>query len=96
MDDLEQTIKSKLLEGLIEHMQGKMGDDLGSKYPQKALEVSVAAPDKEHLAEGLAKAHEMTSDGKSLGEGDEDEGSDEDRLMALLGDDEDDEEKSRL
>ncbi|GAC1460087.1 MAG: hypothetical protein NVSMB70_05430 [Chamaesiphon sp.] len=110
MDDLEQKIKQKLLEGLVEHMQGKMGESLSSKYPsEKAMEVSVAAPDKEHLAEGLEHAHAMAASGKLGGEvggespeeHDEAHESDEDRLMELLGDDEDhedkeDDEKSRF
>lgn len=84
MDPLEQKMKEKLLEGLVEHMQGKMGDDLDSKYPKKALEVSVAAPDKEGLAEGLEHAHDIAAPSDSA------EGSDEDRLMELLGEDDDD------
>jgi hypothetical protein len=92
MDALEQKMKEKLLEGLIEHMEGKMGDDMGSKFP-KAMEVSVAAPDSEHLAQGLDHAKSL-AEGGDLGEP-QDEGSDEDRLMALLGDDdeEDDDRK---
>lgn len=85
MDDLEQKIKDKLLEGLIEHMQDRMGGDLESKFPKKSMEVSVAAPDKEGLAKGLDHA-------QSLAEGPGDEGSDEDRLMELLGEDDDDKE----
>lgn len=83
MNDLEDRMKEKLLEGLIEHMQGRMGDDLGAKFPKKAMEVSVAAPDKEGLAEGLDHAKEVASG---------DEGDDEDRLMELLGEDDDDKE----
>lgn len=90
MDDLEQKIKEKLLEGLIEHMHGKMGDDLSAKYPKKALEVSVAAPDKTHLAEGLSHAKDLAESGDL---GASDEGSDEDRLMALMGDDDDEDDK---
>lgn len=83
MDDLESKLHQKLLEGLIEHMQGRMGDDLAAKFPQKGLEVSVAAPDKDSLSDGLAKAKDIT---------DSDGDSDEDRLMAALGDDDDDDE----
>lgn len=82
MDPLEQRMKEKLLEGLIEHMQGRMGDDLEAKFPKKAVEVSVAAPDKDGLAEGLGHAKELAESGEL---GHEDEGSDEDRLMALMG-----------
>ena len=88
MDALEQKIKEKLLEGLIEHMSDRMGDDMGSKFPKKAMEVSVAAPDPEHLAEGLGHAKDLAESGKIAPEGDE--GSDEDRLMALLGEEDDD------
>jgi hypothetical protein len=77
-------------------MNEKMGGDLESKFaPKKALEVSVAAPDKASLADGLEHAHELASgdvDDKGPAGGSDE--SDEDRLMALLGDDgEDDEDK---
>jgi hypothetical protein len=61
------------------------GDSLSSKF-KKPLEVSVAAPDKEGLAEGLDHAKEI-AEGADLGDSDE---SDEDRLMALLGEDDED------
>lgn len=86
MDSMEQKLKEKLLEGLIEHMNDKMGGDLESKFaPKKALSVEVAAPDKEGLAAGLEHAHDLAD-----GDSDSDQGSDEDRLMALLGDDDED------
>jgi hypothetical protein len=107
-EDLEGKMKEKLLEGLIEHMHGKMGEHMMGRMPKKEMEVSVAAPDKEHLKEGINKAkafvekspmdmHEMDKeDGMSPammhGEPDGDEGSDEDRLMELLGDNDDDDE----
>ena len=92
MDDLERKMKEKLLEGLIEHMGDRMGDGLASKFPKKHVEVQVAAPDKEHLAEGLGKAKELISDSGAL-EGKEtpDEEADEDRLRQLLEEDEDEE-----
>lgn len=85
-DSLEQKMKEKLLEDLIDHMSSKMGDDMGSKFPHKAMEVSVAAPDKEKLAEGLEHAKDMTAKIPSHMEPDED---DEDRLMSLMGGDHD-------
>lgn len=88
MEDLEQKMKEKLLEGLIEHMQNKMGDGLASKFPKKPMEVSVAAADPDKLKEGLGKAQDL------IGSDDQDEKSDEDRLMDLLGDEEDDDEKA--
>lgn len=85
MDALEQRIKEKLLEGLVEHMDAKMGDDLAAKFPKKSMEVSVAAPDKEKLAEGLDHAKHLAAEVPM-----QDEESDEDRLMALMGDDDKD------
>jgi hypothetical protein len=91
MDDLESKIKQKLLEGLIEHMHDRMGSDLGAKFPQ--AEVKVAADSPDELKKGLDHAKEIVSDhGMPHGEPDGDEGSDEDRLMALLGEDDDDKE----
>lgn len=85
MDDLEERMKQKILEGLRDHMMDRMGDGMAEKFPKKAMEVSVMAPDKEHLSEGLGKAKEMA-------EGEHGDDSDEDRLMAMMGDhDEDDE-----
>lgn len=99
MDDLEQKIKEKLLEGLIDHMHDRMGEDMGSKFPKKAMEVSVAAPDKKHLAEGLEHAKEIAAGGEHDEHESDDEGSDEERLMALLGghdgDGDEDEDKVR-
>lgn len=87
MDDLESKMKDKLLEGLIEHMQGRMGDDLSTRL--KPMEVSVAAPDADSLAEGLDHAKKLTEGGDMpAADGDE---SDDDRLMAAFGDGDDDE-----
>ncbi len=88
LDDVEAMIKEKLLESLID----KMSDSNGARLKPKGLEVKVAAPDKEHLAEGLDKAKEalpsVPEAGSEPGEDD-----DESRLMALLGDEDDDEDK---
>lgn len=92
MDNLEQKIKEKLLESLIEHMQDKMGGDLDKAYPKKALEVSVAAPDKEHLAQGLDKAKELAQSSDLDSHDADSHGDDEHRLMALLGKDDDEDE----
>lgn len=89
MDSLEQKMKEKLMEGLIEHMTDQMGMGLESKFPKKAMEVSVAAPDEKALMEGLDKAKEVTGEAS---DGDREE-SDEDRLMQLLSEDEEDEDK---
>lgn len=97
MDDLETRMKEKLLEGLIEHMHGKMGEDMGAKFPHKAMEVSVAAPDKEKLAEGLEHAKGLIGkEGSPEEEAAESpaEEEDEDRLMALLGEKDDDDKEA--
>ena len=91
MDSLEQRIKEKLLQGLIEQMENKMGGDLDKQFPKKSLEVSVAAPDKEHLAEGLDKAKDI-AENADIGP---DEDSDEQRLMELLGKGDDDEDEDQ-
>jgi hypothetical protein len=93
MDALEQKMKEKLLEGLIEHMQDKMGQGLEAKYPKKAVEVSVAAPDKDKLLEGLDHAKELTEHAPEMHPSDET--SDEDRLMALMDQEDDDDEDDK-
>ncbi len=87
MDDLESKMKDKLLEALIDHMHGRMGDDLSDRL--KPMEVSVAAPDPSSLAEGLDHAKQLAESG-DMPSGDVEE-SDDDRLMAALGDGDDDE-----
>ncbi len=91
MDDLEQKLKEGLLENLIEHMSNKMGDSM----KPKGLAVQVAAPDKEHLAEGLDKAKGVLGEMPEESESGHDSGeeSDEDRLMELLGEDDEDDKK---
>lgn len=91
--ELEQKIKDKLLESLIEAMEDKMGDRM---MPPKAMQVEVAAPNKEKLAEGLDKAKEVVGGSELPGEDgskEEESGeSDEDRLRELLeGEGQDDE-----
>lgn len=87
----EQKIKEKLLQSLISHMDDQMGEKM---RPHKAMEVSVAAPDKEKLVEGLSKAKELMDSGE-LGsdhpesEGSDEPSSDEDRLMDLADRDSD-------
>lgn len=91
MDDLEQKMKEKLLEGLIEHMDDKMAGDLKGLHPKAPMEVTVGADDPKHLAVGLAHAKELAESHPEM-DGDSDEDSDEDRLMELLGKDDDDDE----
>lgn len=104
-DDLEQMIKERLLEDLINKMSDKRGEGLAPK----GMAVQVAAPDKEKLAEGLDKAKEElphlpeASEGDEAeaagheGAGDGQEDDDEQRLLALLGEhDEDDDEGKRV
>lgn len=87
LDDMEQMIKEKLLEDLI----GKMSDGMGDRMKPKGLGVEIQAPDKAHLAEGLDKAKDLVSHTDAMpesGDGDDDE----QRLMDLLGDDDDEKE----
>lgn len=94
MDDLEQMIKERLLEDLIDKMSDAGGE---SRLKPHGLGVSVEAPDKAALAEGLDKAKGLVAKGgppeipEAEGKG-EPEGDDESRLLELLGDDDDDEE----
>jgi len=84
-------MKEKLLEGLIEHMDGKMGDDLASKYG-KGLEVSVAAPDSEHLADGLDKAKKLASSGMIPDDPHPMDGHmDDDSILGMMHDEDEDE-----
>lgn len=92
MNDDDQKLKDALLQSLIEKMEDVLGDDMN---PHKGMAVEVAAPDKEHLADGLDKAKEVLDhapmpgmDGKSSEEADDGK-SDEERLAELLGDSED-------
>lgn len=96
IDDLEQMIKEKLLQDLID----KMSDAGGSRLKPKGLGVSVEAPDKAHLAEGLDKAKDLLGKGAAPSEDEElpSEHSDEDdeqRLLQLLDEDDEDEVKGR-
>lgn len=87
MDQLEQMIKEKLLNELIDRMDSSSGD----RMKPKGLGVEVQAPDKAHLAEGLDKAKDLLDKGSApeteMGGGDSED--DEQRLMALLDDDDD-------
>lgn len=85
MDQMEQMIKEKLLEELIDRMSG---DD---RMKPKGLGVEVQAPDKEHLAEGLDKAKDLLNKGAAEepeleAQPDNSEEDDEQRLLALLED----------
>lgn len=91
MDDLEQMIKERLLQDLIE----KMSDQSGDRLKPKGLAVEVAAPDKEHLSDGLDQAKDAVGSIPSQGESPSEE-DDEQRLMELLGDDEDEEKDSKF
>lgn len=87
LDDIEDMIKQKLLEHLIESMGDKSGDRL--KPP---MAVEVAAKDKAGLSDGLDKAKDaLPSIPESGGEDD-----DESRLMDLLGEDDDEDEKDKF
>lgn len=81
LDDIEDMIKQKLLEDLID----QMGSQNGSRLKPQGLAVQVEAPDKEHLSAGLDHAKGAL----------EDSGGDEDddlrRLMEMAGKDADDE-----
>lgn len=94
LDDMSQMIKEKLLEELIE----KMSDAGGDRMKPKGLGVSVEAPDKAHLADGLDKAKELLGKGaepedESAPPSGDSEEEDEQRLLSLLDDDDDDKDK---
>ena len=93
-NDLEDRIKEKLLEGLIEHMEDRMGSDMEAKFPKAPMEVSVGAATKEGLAEGLDHAKKIAEGSPPDMDGDGD-GDDEARLMAMMGKDDDDDEMMR-
>ena len=98
MDDLEQMIKERLLQDLIE----KMSDSSGDRMKPQGLGVEVQAKDKGSLADGLDKAKELVSAPGSDEErmaamagkpSDDSDDSDDEALMKLLGDGEDDEDE---
>jgi hypothetical protein len=88
LDDMEKMIKERLLNELID----KMSDAGGERMKPKGLGVSVEAPDKAHLEEGLDHAKDILSNSKESPMPEPNEGDDEQRLMALLGDDDDEDE----
>lgn len=94
MDDMTQMIKEKLLEDLIHQMSEGHANRM---MPPKGLGVEVQASDKDGLEDGLDKAKSVLAKAGDADEmpehGGEDEGSDEERLMQLLGDDDDEDEK---
>ncbi len=85
MDDLEQMIKQRLLEDLID----KMSDQSGDRLKPKGMSVEVAAPDKDKLAEGLEKAKGLVGSAPeaSASPGEDD---DEQRMLQLLAEDDED------
>jgi hypothetical protein len=92
LNDIEDMIKQKLLEDLID----QMGDKSGDRLSPPGLAVKVAAPDKEGLSEGLDKAKDalpnIPEPGKEA-EAAPSEDDDESRLLALLSDDDDEDKK---
>ncbi len=108
-DNIDQDMKDKILEQLIEKMEDLIGGGLKDRsglQDHSGLAVEVQAPDKDKLAEGLDKAKDVVSESPlSLDkpeEPKEDDQSDEDRLMELMGDegsssdDEKDKEKDKF
>lgn len=99
MEKQEQSIKLQLLQSLLDHLDNWGGDSLESKFKPK-MSVEVAAPDKEGLAEGLdhakdiAQSPELDSLSSDSDQGGED--SDEQRMLELLGKDDDDQDKPSL
>lgn len=89
MDERDQKIKEMLLNELID----RMTDSGADRMKPKGLGVSVEAPDKEHLEQGLDHAKSILSSAKEMPQPQHDDGDDEHRLMALLGDEDDDEDK---
>lgn len=104
MDD--DKLKDMLLESLIEKMEDILGDGMkpgeshDTMMPEKGMSVEVAAPDKGALSDGLDKAKDVVDrgalpemGGKSGVDDEEDDGkSDAERLAALLGDEDDEDE----
>lgn len=102
IDDMEQMIKEKLLQELID----RMSDAGADRMKPKGLGVEVQAADPEHLKEGLDKAKDLV--GKAPMKGDSSlpdemasddqpssEEDDEQRLLQLLAEDDDDEDERR-
>lgn len=99
--DMHKMLTEKLLQDLISKMEDKMGERMKPAEEPKAMEVSVAAPDKDHLSDGLDKAKDAISAMHDPKAESEDEGheSDEDRLRELLSehdDDDEDEDKKKI
>jgi len=60
MDENRKKAKLDAIRALHSDMQGMLGDGLGD-HVENLKKVSVAAPDTEHLKEGLDKAKELVS-----------------------------------
>jgi hypothetical protein len=85
MDDMEQMIKEHLLKELIE----KMSDGAGDRMKPKGLEVEMIGKGEPAPELEASKDHEL----EEPSEHDGSESDDEQRLMELLGDDDEDEPK---
>ena len=92
-DDMDSKIKDRLLQELIEKMEDVLAGDAMARH--KGMSVEVAAPDKEHLKEGLDKAKDVVEQAPEMMGGDKEavpaekmpessEEDDESRLLDLL------------
>lgn len=95
----ETALEDKLLAGLIDHLEDLIHGDLQGR---KGVAVEVAAPDKEHLKEGLEKAQDVVDgspevplDVKSGAVPESADESDEDRIMQSLDEEDRDDEDDR-
>lgn len=100
--DDDTAMKDRVLAALIDSMEEVLGSSKLSPPAGKGLAVEVAAPDKEHLQDGLEKAGDVIDQApdasadplaaKPAASGGE---SDEDRLLALLEGEEDEDGKDK-
>lgn len=91
MNEQDKAIKEKVLQSLLDFLDQA---EAGRMKPKKAVSVEIAAPDTEHLAEGLDHAKDILGKGEETQpDPDAAEDSDEDRMRALLADSGDDEEE---
>lgn len=86
LDPANKAAKMSMLEALKHEMSGMMSNDL---HPDNLKKVSVAAPDKEGLAEGLDKAKDLISspaeeNSEEVSESPSDESNEEDEEKKLM------------
>jgi hypothetical protein len=85
--DSDQQAKLDVLKELRSMAMEMMGDKMQSHFPGKDIqEVTVAAPDREGLEQGLEVAKDLSADAPSQEESDLDDDMDLEEIEALIRD----------